>query len=582
MDQNILLSKIVATPTETTWSQAYSTLNLYVVLSLENQGDESIVTKGKELLEKIQREYFSLDEKNLSNIKKSVENALEGVEKESASITLGTIHEDNFYIIIAGKGEVVLKRGGKIGIIAKGDSSEISAFSGNITNDDIIVLETNDFATKIPAEKLSGLLNSPDVSEVSENIAPLIHEESKGTEAAIIIQYKNIESSVEEKLIPPTQEESIEEIGHEENSKFKLPTIRIPDLRINLKTLSRRNLILIAIIALVVILVGSIFIERVRQESDKRNKVLLEILTPAQKRFDDAVSLISLNKGLAYEEFDSIKTTLEEARSKFDPKSSEIKKIDEFIGKVEEKIGELGAGSTISNQKTLLENVNFVSARSGLVAIDENGKIYILSKSGDKDKTFDSKNLNAKSFISDDKSIYVLGDNGITRTNKSTGSTTTIVKNPDGVLSIDIFGTNIYGLNTKDKTVDKFSGESKSSYFTESVKLNNPSDLTIDSSVYVLDGSKIRKFTRGEEDSFSIQGITGEIGINSKIFTSPDFTNIYVLDPKNARIISIKKDGEFNKQYSWKNLSTATSFSVDEENETIYVVSDSKLYSFDL
>ena len=69
MAQNILLSKIVANPTDTTWSQAYSTLNLYIVLSIRSESTESgIVTSGKELLEKIQREYFSLDEKSIVNI----------------------------------------------------------------------------------------------------------------------------------------------------------------------------------------------------------------------------------------------------------------------------------------------------------------------------------------------------------------------------------------------------------------------------------------------------------------------------------------------------------------------------------
>src|SRR3989344_2869060 len=104
MDQNILLSKVVANPTDTTWAQAYSTLNLYIVLSIRSEDAEAgIVTSGKELLEKIQREYFSLDDKNITNIKA----------------------------------------------------------------DDIVVLETGGFSKKVPLNKLSGILDDREVSEIS-------------------------------------------------------------------------------------------------------------------------------------------------------------------------------------------------------------------------------------------------------------------------------------------------------------------------------------------------------------------------------------------------------------------------------
>src|SRR3972149_2979324 len=145
MDQNILLSKLVANPTDTTWAQAYSTLNLYIVLSIKSENASGgIVTSGKELLEKIQREYFSLDDKSLANIKKTTDNSLADVAKESISIVLTTIHEGMFYIVIKGTGEVILKRGGKIGSIARGEEEVVAAFSGKIQADDIIILETED------------------------------------------------------------------------------------------------------------------------------------------------------------------------------------------------------------------------------------------------------------------------------------------------------------------------------------------------------------------------------------------------------------------------------------------------------
>ena len=581
MDQNILLSKIVANPTDITWAQAYSTLNLYVILSIKSESSEAgIVTQGKELLEKIQREYFSLDDKSLANIKKSIDNSLTGIEKESISIVLTTIHDAMLHIVIAGAGEVILKRGSKIGSIARGTKVEVSAFSGKIQADDIIILETGDFMEKVPIEKLSRVLDNLDVSEISENLVPLVHEEPKGTEAAIILQYK---SGIEGALLSSPEDESIEELGHEDSGpKIKIPNISIPTISFNIKSLGRKKLIIIAIGVLILVLAGSIFFERNRQESNRRAKELSEILTPAQKKYEEALDLISLNKGLAYEEFDSLKSTLEGSRDKFNSSSSERKKLDEFIGKVEGKIGELGAEATIANQKTLVENVSFVTFRDGLVAVDEDGKVLLLSSDGKVEKEIDSENGNTKSVVADERFVYILGAEGITRTTKSSGATTTIVESPELTISIDSFGSNVYGLNTKDKTVDKYVGGNRSDYFVEDITLTSPKSMSINASIWIIDGKKIRKFTRGREDSFSIQGLTGSLGDGSNIFTSPDYSNIYILDPKNVRIISIKKGGEFEKQYSWKNLSSATSFSVDEEGETIYIVINNKLYSFDL
>ena len=141
MDQNILLSKVVANPTDTTWAQAYSTLNLYIVLSIRSEDAEAgIVTSGKELLEKIQREYFSLDDKNITNIKGALDKSLEGINKNSISIVLATVKDNVLYLVIANEGEIILKRDGKIGVIARGDADNIVAYSGNIKSDDIVYL----------------------------------------------------------------------------------------------------------------------------------------------------------------------------------------------------------------------------------------------------------------------------------------------------------------------------------------------------------------------------------------------------------------------------------------------------------
>ena len=592
MDANILLSKIVANPTDNTWAQAYSTLNLYVVLSIKDEDStvETIVPRGKELLERIQREYFSQDQKNLENIKKSIEEATSDMgDLTKISIALATIIDNTVYIITVSGARVVLKRSEKIGVVAEGVSGQIDAFSGKIQGDDIMLLETEDFSKKIPVSKLSTLLDHLEVTEISESLAPIIHNEPLGSEAAIIIQYKkfkqdaaaeNLQDSASNETLESDEEPIINDSAKKSMFSF-IPNISLPA---NLASYGKKKLIIIAIILLVIVLFASIFFEKGRQEKAKREAILSEILTPANEKLEEANALIALNRGLALDEFTELKQTLVESQKRIKEDTPERKKLDEFIGRVESKIGELGAGSSLTNQKQIFENVTHVTFKDGsIITVSKDGKIYLLSNNGDKEKEMDSKNKNVKAVGANETYVFILGDLGITQTTKSSGSTKTVVEDPPETSALDTFGSNVYGLNTEDNIVDKYSASfSKSKYFTEDIKLSNPTSMSIEGSVFITDGSKIRKFTRGKEDSFTVSGLTKDLGSNAKIFTNPDYSGVYMLDSSSHRIIAISKDGAIQNQYVSKDLSNAASLAVDESGKKIFVVISGKLYSFDL
>jgi hypothetical protein len=484
---NILLSKIVANPTDSTWAQAYSTLNLYIVLSLKSeQPKESIVSEGKELLERIQREYFSLDEKTLENIKKSIESASSQIEdKNSISIVLATITDDILYIIIAGHGSVVLKRGGKIGTIAKEGDGQISAFSGNLQNNDVVILETEAFEKKVPVSKLTSILSGGSAAEVSENLAPLVHEEAMGSEAAIILQYRNASHKIEKAEEPeaeeedkiPQDEKSTEEIEQQEDfaeDKKNPINLKFPSFIGQFRHLGTKKIIIITIVILVLIFFGSMYFERQRAENAKRQSALTEILDPSQRRFNEAIALAKLNRGLALEEFNNIKSELLAKQDSFEKGTDQRKSLEEFIGKIEEEIGKISAGSTLSNQKLIFDkNVKFTVFREGrLLAIGSDGKISHINSDGEVEKEYDSKNDGVLAVAADENNIFILGDLGITQTPNS-GSTKTIVEDATGTKSIDIFGANVYGLSD---TIDKYSGSgySRSDYFKDEVNLKNP------------------------------------------------------------------------------------------------------------
>src|SRR3989344_8447256 len=100
MDQDVLLSKIVANASESCWAQAYATRKLYIVLGLETER-EAIAQYGKTLLEKLVREFFALGEKNLATLKQAVSHTLNDVGDDYIySGVLSCLVKNVLYIVV--------------------------------------------------------------------------------------------------------------------------------------------------------------------------------------------------------------------------------------------------------------------------------------------------------------------------------------------------------------------------------------------------------------------------------------------------------------------------------------------------
>lgn len=625
MNQDILLSKIVPNSTDTAWAQAYTTLNVYITLSIERvEGKTSVATYGKELLEKLQREFFALDEKNLDNIKKAVGNVSTTIEGGYLySILVGAIVSDILYIVIASEGQVIIKRGNKTGSIATGVENELHGFSGKLKHDDIVIIETGDFNKKLPLDGLTEHLNTNDVLQIAENITPIIHGESKGTESAIILQFKNLTGipesaqqdfeSNEEDISEPQVEEpthdyakenlwtkeikendGIEDIANEndsdreypqENSRRKLPSFSIP--KINFA--SKKIIIIAVVILLVGVLVGGIALQTKKADDTKRVGEFTKIYNPAKSRFDEGVNLEPLNKTLALEEFTAASSLVRDALSKFPEGSDEHKKLADLQSQIDAKVSEIGGGGSAKNIKELfkpsgdIKSIDAITAKGGsLLILDSSGKqVVVISDKGAAGKSYDIKS--SDTFISaDDKFIYTMGKTA-TSIDRGNGKVTEIAKSIKGS-SFDIFGSNLYTLDGKDVLKYRAPGYDSSSYFTVTPSFkSDPVDMAISGPVWILEeNGTIERFTKGKKDDFELSGLTALVGEGAKIYADSDLTNVYILDVKNQRVVVVGDDGDFITQYEGSFIKGATSFAIDEEKKIGYVLKSDTVYSFDL
>ena len=624
MNQDILLSKIVPNTTDTTWSQAYTTLNVYMTLSIENETSKTPITSyGKDLLEKLQREFFALDDKSLEHIKKAVSNVVKTIEPEyKYSIIVGAIVSDILYIVVASVGTVIVKRDGKAGTIAVGEENELLGFSGNLIHDDIVVFETGDFAKKMPIETLQEYLSSSDVSQIAENITPLVHEESKGTEAAIILQFKDLskkekvgedetlqedENYTDKEKKQPIQTEKLDEKEIHENlwekpldenrgieeldeevlreDKKKDTSFKIPAFNFA----SKRILIGAVIVILIIALFGGILFQQNQASSKKREVEFQKIYSPAQSKFEEGSSLSSINKSEAITTLNDSLKLVNDALSSFSKNSNEYKKLISLKSQIESKISETGGGSSAKNVKEVLKagselsSIDLVTLKGKDVVIgSSDSKKAAIITNGEIKKTFDAKS-SIEFISSDDKFIYTLGSAGITKIDRGNGKAEVIIKDAKGS-AIDIFGGNIYTLTGNDVNKYRSPGFLAVSYFTDSPSFKNtPVDMSISGPVYILETrGVIERFTKGKREDFTLKGVLAPFADNARLYTDGDFENVYIMDVKNQRVVVVNNKGEYQNQYEGTFIKDAKSFAIDEKNKTGYVVSNNTLFSFDL
>ena len=639
MNQQVLLSNVTANSTMSSWAQAYSTLNFYVVLSLwkplapEQDTSTTLIPLGKDLLDRLQREFFSFDEKSLDNTKLAVENSLAEIEDKAIqySIALATIKEDTLYIVLASQSKTILRRDGKFGVIAQGEEGQVIGFSGQLEEGDLVILETEDFAKKIPTKELIQMIDNRPVHELSEIIAPALHTESKGSEGAMFIEYKPVSQSIqseesfespEEKDSPPTSEESGEtknedtittaqesdnKVANEQDEEVIEPKIHtyteqrqsgpilkylaiFKSFKISRKKFLTRKTIGIVVAILLLILVASAGMEWNNRKNEKRKEELEQITIPAQKKIEEAQTLMDLDVTLALAELTQAKSDLSSSLGSYKEGSDEYKKLSDLLNVTTSLISKIEQGTEISGAKEV------ISANGDLgkikITAEFESKIALIGEKGLGEIQSDGKvdkiaedDTGYFVFTHDARFYYAGNNEKIVRVDKGNKASKTVSDEKRSTIGIDVFGGNIYALQ-KDGGIVRFAVDSfsDSNYFKEEVgKPIEPSSFTIDGSVYVLQNNgEVKKYTRGKLDPFGIKGVVTAIGSGALIDTAEGFSNLYILDRKNKRIVILEKNGNFKTQLQWSELSKASSFAVDEKSQKAYIVVDSSVFAVPL
>ena len=573
-------AKLSATPTDSSWSQVYNAGNLFACLSLTTIPTEeklSLQALGKEVFNTLEAEFFTLEEKSLTTIKEAVQKSTEHLPEHVAiSLTLAFFKDTMLYLFIQGAGRIVMKRGEKLGLLLEQQefaANELTTASGFLNNDDTIVLETKQFADDISAEQISEALRLSLPNDMAEALSLHMHERDDGGQAAIIITYQGVTPTKildeEEETIEDAYKENVQEPPPTATKKrfslpkFSFPTFsrfpHLPHFSLN----HTKKLFLSIVVILLILLAVSIVLTKKKQETSRTSALFEATYTPALKSYDEAKGLESLNKTLSHDNFLKAEKLLKDNHDKFPKDSKEKTQIEELLQKVETELKTASDAHAVAVKEV-------ASSDNDLFAIEK-------------------ANPDGKAFTQDADNISFVTDKAIVRVTKTTGKKKEIITNNNDwsqPVGLAPYQGNLYVLDQKNgvlKYVASSGNFSKSAYFKTTPDLTTTRSIAIDSAVWILfqDGS-IKKYTRGEADSFTIKGIDKPFANPTRLFTDADTTNVYVLDAGNSRIVKLAKDGTFQSQYSAPVLKQAKDFDVHEKDKKILILANDKVWEMNL
>lgn len=360
MDNSISFSKIVATPTLNSWSQAYNAGKLFAVLSLEKTQQttpdlQGLNILGKSLLERLEQEFFTIEDKNLQSVRKAISNTFEGkIDGVNFSFAAGAFVNNILYLFALGKAKVFIKRDGNFGIVlgsADNNLKEIVSSSGFLKDNDLIVLATDAFSKTITNDDLDSSLNDGLPLDITESLAPRIHKAGDGRISAIIIKYGNPQIPEEEAVmeLDEAQKEKLSDSNEFSDSVAATNPLRefLFQIKSRIKKLASlrsgpnfnfkptRKLFLIAAIAIAGTLIFSIYFTIQSQNDAKTKALFAQVYPQASKKYDEGQSLADLNKNLARESFLSAQKILQDNKDKFPEKSKESVQLQDLLKKIE-------------------------------------------------------------------------------------------------------------------------------------------------------------------------------------------------------------------------------------------------------
>ncbi|KKR51458.1 MAG: hypothetical protein UT88_C0037G0001, partial [Candidatus Woesebacteria bacterium GW2011_GWD2_40_19] len=590
---------------------------LFVVVASKN-GKEGIeaISFEREIVGRLREEYYNeSQEKAFDALRGATQRVITefGVNTTDLEIACCAFADGVVYSTAVGGSRVLISRDGSLATILE-SGSEVITSSGFPKNDDIILIGTKPFFEKVSSTSIKDSLTTKNPESAVEELTPLVYGGNEiGTAGAIIIKFE--EGSESENIFIPAQPEVLrseitpvaEKQSIDLKQKFsgffdkigkKFPRRNIyikPGIQDEAVSQSRKLTLSVGVILLVILVVSIGFGVRQKKMNDLK-KEYQGLLTQATSEVEQAISLASVNPDESRQLFlDSEQKLVQiQALKVKDPK------IDELQKRIEDSRAAV-LGEYATEPELFLDLGLLSSGFSGSAISSSGGNIYVLDKVGAKAvsiaiDTKKSKVVSGPAVIENpldlaayENSVYVLLSDGIYLVGSQ--KTKVIDKVWSGDALIYSFAGNLYVLDKGGNMIYRYSGQTGNTFGSQQNWLSGSTraDFSgalgwgMNGAVYVLyPQSRILKYSLGSPQSFSISGVTPEVGNVDAIYADPDNQYVYFLDKAGKRIVVIDRNGKYKAQYINDQISGVSRLIVSEEQKKIILLTGEKLLSIEI
>ena len=358
------------------------------------------------------------------------------------------------------------------------------------------------------------------------------------------------------------------------------------------KNTSKTKKVAIIIVALCVILAIKLMVQKNNESKEveiERIIVTEQELKSKQGQIDTL--LLYNNKDEAITKIQELREEIQSLSQKERDAMNELPEIEKELKRQENSISkmiEIENPKELTHLNLLKENVDSssLSILNGFLYIsDKNGSIYSIDiKEGINTILENSDKIKSSKIISKEKGdiIYLLTSSHLITINKNKEVKYKEANiDIDSALDFDLYMDRLYVANSDQvyryNRGDKYEnpeGWLKNTISEGIVSINTSSDIEI-----IFNNGVVSQYRTGES-------LNNDISLGytdpklEKINTVKVVSNyLYILDKSNKRIIKFDKlTGDLLSQYYLPNLNDIKDFTIDEENNTLYILNENKIY----
>lgn len=574
---------------------------LYIVFSATKNGKQKDHLI-KDVLTHLYLQYYKNKSLTAFNaLKKSLQIVSEEVH-EVVDISAVAVCENTIYAASCKGGEVGIYRDGGFSKILESESDVVTA-SGHSKEGDILVFGNKKFFASITNVDLVLALEKKQHNEYINSIS----RNNKDSGVWLLDFGGN-------SIVEKENSEKVTNVFSNEKSKkwrgFKLSFPLLKKLRsrpMSLKSSDvsyeeslaqkkqKRTMLSIGILILVMLATSMGFGFYTIQEEEKLASYQPQ-LDEAEHNYDEAIKLAEISPERAREHFQMSRQAVDALLAQ-NLEDERIVKLDDDLNTWRESIlGEYRVTAQTYHDLSILAD-----GFSGTQSASDGGEMYVLDKETRRalSVTFETKgsevfagpgsiDSTVRSIAAFAGRVYVMTDTKIVRIDSERNEL--VDDTWSGNTLFTAYGGNFYVLEKDTSRIIRYSATPQgfsegNDWLVDGAEpdLSKINSWAIDGSIWMVsETGGVFKFSLGNQVNFDIVGLTPELLKPTKIFTTEEYENLYVLEPSKERIVVLDKDGNFVAQYVAPELGEALDFAVSEEEKLLLFLVGEKLMSIPL